>query len=354
MPEFRRLLAPVVMVAAMTVVPAVSANADAPPWGGAWNSDLRADHALAGQVLDARTAAPLDAEAVRDRLVGARFVLLGETHDSADAHRAQAWLLGLMIEAGRHPAVVWEMLDSDQGEALAAFLAGDDPTAEAMGEAVGWADSGWPDWAIYRPIAEQALSAGLPQVTGNLPLQTVRAIAQDGLEPVLGQDGLAALGLDAPLPEPLRAALSDEILRGHCGMLPETAVPPMIDAQRARDGEMARAMIRGAALPGTDGAVLIAGNGHVRADRGVPWVLTQLDGGAVETGDGLVVGVLELPPDMPADPAPTDLRDSTTPEGAPPPYDLVLFVPAVDDEDPCEKFRDQLERMREKHQSTDE
>ena len=300
-------------------------------------------------MLDAREARPLTDDAVRDRLAGARFVLLGETHDSADAHLAQAWLLGLMIEAGRRPAVVWEMLDGDQAEALAAFLAGGEGAAEAMGEAVGWAGSGWPDWALYQPIAEQALSAGLPMLTGNLPLGTVRAIAGDGPEAVLGADGLAPRALDVAYPEPLRAALSDEILRGHCGMLPETAVPPMIDAQRARDGEMARAMLKGAALPGTDGAVLIAGNGHVRADRAVPWVLGHLSEGS--DADTLVVAVLEIPPEMPADPAPADLRDSTTAEGAPPPYDLVVFVPAVDDEDPCDKFREQLERMRDKHQS---
>lgn len=351
MSVFGRLLAPLAMVAAMTVTPAVPANADAPPWGGGWRSDLRADHALAGRVLDARDATVLDAETLRDRLAGARFVLLGETHDSADAHLAQAWLLGLMTEAGRRPAVVWEMLDSGQAQPLADFLAGDDPRAETLGEAIAWADSGWPDWALYQPIAEQALAAGLPMLTGNLPVTTVRAIASDGPEAVLGADGLEPRGLDRTFPEPLRAALSDEILRGHCGMLPESAVAPMIDAQRARDGEMARAMIAGAALPGTDGAVLIAGNGHVRADRGVPWVLHRLEGGAVETGDVLVIGVLEIAPDMPSDPEPADLRDSATATEGVLPYDLAVFVPAVDDEDPCEKFRAQLERMRERHQS---
>jgi len=347
MPDFARVLVAFLMVTAMTVANAPAAVADSPPWNGAWQSDLRADHPLAGRVLDSRDTTPLDARAVQDRLAGARFVLLGETHDSADAHLAQAWLLGLMIDAGRRPAVVWEMLDSGQADALTAFLAGGDPAAEAMGEAIGWADSGWPDWPLYQPIAAEALAAGLPMLTGNLPVQTVRAIAQNGPEAVLGRDGLPPRALNVPFPDPLRQALSVEILRGHCDMLPETAVPPMIDAQRARDGEMARAMLAGAALPGTDGAVLIAGNGHVRADRGVPWVMQHLSDGA--DADTLVVGVLEIPPDMPDTPTPEDLSDATMPPDSRPPYDLVVFVPAVDDQDPCEKFRAQLERMRERH-----
>ncbi len=354
--RFGRHLALFLMVLAMPAgSPALGAgsagSAGSPPWGGAWRSEIRADHALAGRILEARSGAALDAASLRDRLAGARFVLLGETHDNPDAHLAQAWLLGLMIEAGRRPAVVWEMLDAGQADALAAYQDGAHADAAGLGPAVGWDESGWPDWAMYQPIAAQALAAGLPLLAGNLPLETVRGITRSGPGAILGADGLPPRALDLPFPEPLRDALAAEILRGHCGMLPKKAVPPMIEAQRARDGEMTRVMIQGAALPGTDGAVLIAGNGHVRADRGVPWVLRHLIGGADADAEvsALVVGVLEIPPDMPTAPTPADLRVSATPEDGPPPYDIVVFVPAVDDADPCETFRDQLERMRARH-----
>ncbi|MBB4285794.1 ChaN family lipoprotein [Roseospira goensis] len=323
---------------------ALPAAAGAPPWGGPWQAPVRTDHPLVGRILDARTAAPVAPAAVAERLAGARFVLLGEVHDNADAHAAQAWLLGRMVEAGRRPAVVMEMLDAAQADPLAAYLARADASAAGLGPAVDWAASGWPDWALYQPIAAVALDAGLPILPGNLPTETVRRVGAEGAAAVLGADGLAPRALDAPLPDALRADLAAEIMTGHCGMLPESALPGMIAAQRARDGEMARAMAAAADRPDDDGVVLIAGNGHVRADRAVPWYLDHLaPDGAVVT-----VGILEVPPDMPPDPAPADLRD-TAADAGPPPYDLVLFTPAVDDVDPCEKFRDQLERLRDRH-----
>jgi uncharacterized iron-regulated protein len=326
-----------------------AANASEPPWGGTWATDLRADHPLVGTVVDARTGAALDPTAVTARLAAADVVLLGEKHDNPDHHRAQAWLLGRMVEARRHPAVVMEMLDTGQADALAGYLAGAEASADGLGAAVGWAESGWPDWTMYRPIAEVALSAGLPVLTGNLPKQDVRAAAMDGAEAVLGADGLAPRALDVPLPEALSDALGQEILAGHCDMLPESALPGMIDAQRVRDGEMARALMAGRALPETDGAVLIAGNGHVRADRAVPWYLARLDPAATV----VAVGVLEVPRDMPADPAPADLMPGDVAAGAAPAFDLLVFTPALEDVDPCEKFRAQLERMRDRHADGD-
>lgn len=324
-----------------------SVAAAPPPWDHPWETTIRADHPLVGVVLDARTGARVDAQALTARLRDARFVLLGETHDNPDAHRAQAWLLGLMTgsDANRRPAVVMEMLDSDQADALADWRAGPDGADPAtLGAAVGWADSGWPDWAMYQPIAAVALKAGLPILTGNLPSGVVRRVGTDGAAAVLGAEGLAPRALDAPLPDRLREALAEEIRVGHCNMLPEEALPSVIAAQRARDGEMARAMLAGAALPGTDGAVLIAGNGHVRQDRAVPWYLRRL----APDASVLSIAVMQVPPDMADAPGPADLRD--TPEVAgDPPYDLILWVPTLEDVDPCEKFRAQLERMRERH-----
>ena len=47
----------------------------------------------------------------------------------------------------------------------------------------------------------------------------------------------------------------------------------MAAAQRYRDAHMADCPHRGSARHGS--AILIAGNGHVRADRGVPWHIRQ-------------------------------------------------------------------------------
>lgn len=78
---------------------------------------------------------------------------------------------------------------------------------------------------------------------------------------------------------------------------------------------MAQALLRAA---GSDGrAVLIAGNGHVRRDLGVPYYLRAA---GVRADQIVSIGYLEAPE-----------RDA--------PYDLVKLTDGVDRGDPCAEFR---------------
>jgi uncharacterized iron-regulated protein len=99
----------------------------------------------------------------------------------------------------------------------------------------------------------------------------------------------------------------------------------MVLAQRARDAALADGMLATA----RDGAVLIAGSGHVRADRGVP---SYLRARAPEASIATL--------------APLEVRDGwTRPEdyeaayGGRLPYDWVWFTPRMNDVDPCASFR---------------
>ena len=81
----------------------------------------------------------------------------------------------------------------------------------------------------------------------------------------------AGLGLDTPLSAPLAEALNWELVDSHCGAMPPQAFGGMAAAQRYRDAHLADALLGAAARHGS--AILIAGNGHVRSDRGVPWYI---------------------------------------------------------------------------------
>jgi hypothetical protein len=110
---------------------------------------------------------------------------------------------------------------------------------------------------------------------------------------------------------------------GHCGVLPPRLHAPMVLAQRARDVAMALAMQAahrdsGPAHSGPARTVLIAGNGHVRRDVGVPHVLASL---GVPAARVVAVGYLE--PGLPT-------------LG----FDLVDVAPApAGRPDPCEALR---------------
>lgn len=88
------------------------------------------------------------------------------------------------------------------------------------------------------------------------------------------------------------------------------------------------------ALPGTDGAVLIAGNGHVRADAGAPWHLKRLSG----VNTVLTVAMMEVSDDV-TDPAEYGPRYWTSAT----PFDVLWFTPVIDTGDPCEAMRRHME-----------
>lgn len=299
--------------------------------GLAWESAHGRDHPLTGWVWDVAGRRFLDAETLVVRLARDPFVLLGEKHDNPDHHRLQAWVLDGLIAAGRRPAVGFEMFTVDDAPRIARYLAVSPRSAAGLGDAVDWSRSGWPAWPLYQPIADRALGAGLPIVATNLGPTATRAVARQGiraLDPAL----VERLGLGRPLDAATRSEMATEIREGHCGYAREEMLDGMIAVQRARDAQMAERL---AAADG-DGAVLIAGSGHVRKDRGVPAFLTALRPGARVAS----VAFVEV------------LADAPAPEAYAMPVDYLWFTPRFDPVDPCERFRKPLERLRERQGGT--
>lgn len=297
-----------------------------------WQSAVNREHRLVGRIWQVTTRRFIDEGVLAARLVEARYVLLGEKHDNADHHALQARMIRALTAAGRRPTVALEMLTPSQAGALARHLAAHPRETAGIGEAVNWKASGWPAWVTYEPIAQAALDAGLPIVPANLDDDRVRAV---------GRQGAAALdpafvhrhGLDQPLATDVRVAMAEEIRDSHCGHAPEDRVGAMIGVQRARDAQMAEALLT---APGSDGAILIAGDGHVRSDYGVPAYVRRIDPGARTVSVALVE----------VDAKRANVESYAERFGGRLPFDYVWFTPAVDDEDPCEKFRKSLERLR--------
>jgi uncharacterized iron-regulated protein len=305
---------------AMILLAAAAARAAEPP------ADLVGqEHPLTGRVWDVTAAQFIMTDALVARLAAARFILLGERHDHPDHHAFQALLVRGVAATGRRPTVAFEMLAADQAAALAAHLKDAPRDAAGLGDAVGWARSGWPAWPLYQPIAEAALAAGLPLAAANLPAGTARAVARGdlgALEPAL----VRRHGLDRPAAPAVQAAMEAEMRDSHCGQLPDTLLPAMVTAQRARDAAMAERLLAAVG----DGAVLIAGAGHVRTDRGVPIYLTaRAPGAAVASLAFIEVATGRA--------TPTDYAERFG--GARLPFDYVWFTTRADEVDHCARFR---------------
>ncbi len=236
-----------------------------------WKSTLGRHHPLSGRIWDVSSARFIDRQSLITRLARADFLLLGERHDNPDHHLLQAEVLRSLIALGRRPAVGFEMFGLDDAKAITNHLARAPNDAAGLGRAVNWDKSGWPDWAMYQPIAEAALQARLQIVATNLPLATARKMNSDGLaalEPSVRRE----LGLDRPLSDAMFAIMATDIRDSHCGYASEESVKAMVGVQRARDAQMAQSLI---AAGDPDGAILVAGAGHVRKDTVSPFISPQ-------------------------------------------------------------------------------
>jgi uncharacterized iron-regulated protein len=329
--SLRALAAPLALGLALACAPRADPRLVAQPIAGrTWVSPLHRDHPLVGRVWDGRAGAFSDEAALAAAVAAADFVLLGEVHDNVDHHLLQARLVRAALDAGRRPALAFEMLTADQQPQVDASLARAPRDPDALAAAVGWKESHWPDFAEYRPIFAAGLEAGLPVVAANLPRPAVKAIVTKGAEG-LDEALRARLARDEPVPAEVMEALRGEMRGSHCNELPEPMIDPLVLAQRARDAQMA---LRMAAAGAERGAILVTGNGHVRTDRGVPAVLAR------ETAGRRVLAVAFLEVDAEAkDPAAQvaavmkDLGAKTFP------FDYAVFTPGAKRDDPCEGLR---------------
>ena len=246
--------------------------------------------------LTATATTPAPAPTPADLRAGpGHALLLGEVHDNAAQHALRRDLLAALLARGDRPALLLEPFDRERQAALdAASQPGADRSAlspdagldarlnarlDAQVDAVvqaGGAGPGW-HWPFYKPYIRLALAHGLPIVAANVSRAEARVVMQQGL---------AATGWQAAVPADIARRQAEIIAASHCGQLDAAASARMALAQVARDQFMARLV----ALHAGRGVVLLAGNGHVRADIGVPrWLSPGLRArtravGALEAG----------------------------------------------------------------------
>jgi uncharacterized iron-regulated protein len=287
---------------------------------------LHSDHPLAGRIWDVRGGRFVDETDFHAALARAHFVALGETHDNPLHHELQARALAAMIAAGRKPALAFEMLDLAQQPQVDAVLTRPLPhDPDTLAKAVGWAGTGWPDFALYRPVFATALTADLPIVAANLSRKQVREVVKSGTT-TLAPEVRRLLERAGPLPEAAAQEIRDEMWESHCRELPRSMLDPFVTMQRARDAQLAERVL---AARG-DGAVLIAGSGHARTDRAVPSYLAR----EAPDRSRAAVAFLEVTEGRRT---PADYAEAFGAGGLP--FDYVVFTPAQPREDPCASFR---------------
>lgn len=257
----------------------------------------------------ALSSAPVWAEQIDpsdlQHLPDAQVFVLGEFHDSAVQHQNQA----AAVSALKPTAVVFEMLSADQIAKVIPEARLDPALFDA---ATGWAESGWPDLALYWPIFDAA--PDVPIYGAWVQREALREAFSKGAAEVFGPEA-SKFGLDRPLPAGEQSTRETEQFDAHCGAMPLEMMGGMVASQRLRDAELAKVTLQALQEHGAPVAV-ITGNGHARTDWGMPAVLAT----AAPDIQVLSIGQLE-----------------SEPEGTPP-YDLWLVTDPTDRGDPCEGF----------------
>jgi uncharacterized iron-regulated protein len=217
------------------------------------------------RILALATGRWLTRAALLAELRQADVVLLGEQHDNPTHHRLRGELL---LELGPATAVVAEHLPS--GHALTGIGSTEPATLLADLEQAGFEPGAW-DWPMHQALFAPLRQAGMAVQGGDIEAQVARRIARDGEAAV--PPALARWLAAAPLAPAAQARLDAELQLGHCGQLPAARLPAMRWAQRARDASLWQALAEQLAR-GAHPAVLVAGNGHVQTDTGVPTLAT--------------------------------------------------------------------------------
>jgi uncharacterized iron-regulated protein len=242
----------------------------------------------------------------------APLLLLGEVHDNRAGHALRLQALQRLVAQGRRPVLLMEAFDRERQAEIDRLLQaapgmppGDaewDAGVDALVKLGGSAGGGW-DWDLYRPVLRLALQHRLPIVAANVSRAEARRVVQQGLGPA---------GFPSEVPADITRAQAEAIEQSHCGAVDAAMANRLAQAQVARDQFMARQL----AAAGERGVVLLAGNGHVRRDIGVPrW----LDAGLRERCHA--VGYLETGDDSAAA------------------YDEVVFAAPQPRPDPCAGLR---------------
>jgi len=213
----------------------------------------------AAQIVDLASGEEISEQMLAEHLRSADVVLLGELHDNPHHHQARARLIPQFVTG--KTTIVAEHLPSGRRVSSTGSTLNDL-------ERAGFNPDGW-GWPLHQSLFEAVLGRGYGLVGGNLPA---------GFSKELMSRGQAAMSLpmarsyeQAVLPAPARGRLEQDLIDGHCGKLPDRYLGPMKLVQRATDISMATALLTHRP------SVLVAGNGHVRRDYGVPQVLSALE-----------------------------------------------------------------------------
>jgi uncharacterized iron-regulated protein len=278
-------------------------------------------HKLVGKIWDPRQHAFIDKPAVLERISETEYLLLGERHDNPVHHQLQTWFIQQLRAKQSQASVSFEMIDVGQAKHLAEKPPG---SADQLITVLNQTETNWRYETNYRDLFSEVMAAGYPVYAANLNRKQLMQIIMQGEENLPG--AYKEMLDKTPLSKAQLNSLQVEIREAHCNMLDDNMTNNMVLGQRLRDAIMAHSLSKSRSAI----KVLIAGSGHVRNDRGVPFYLND--------NNVLAVSFMEVESGIEEA---SSYAENWGAEALP--FDIVWFTPKVVRHDPCETLKQHLE-----------
>lgn len=279
------------------------------------------DHVLNDRIYDVENNRFIDKTQLLSKLLVSNYILLGETHDNIRHHLNQGWVIDNLARQADSTSVSFEMIDNTQAKFIAKTNI---KKTDELIELLNHYNSGWEYETYYKGLFERVLQAGFRIYPANIERRKlINIIRQNNSELPTETEQLMT---QVSLTHDMENSLQKEIVESHCGMIDLETAKPMMQGQYIRDATMALSLLNSDAGK----RVLIAGNGHVRKDRGVPQYLSSRD----KEARIITVSMREVEHDR------VDIASYQTRwEAKKFPFDYVWFTARAVREDPCLDFK---------------
>lgn len=205
-------------------------------------------------------------------LAKANVIYLGETHDSAEDHKAQLDIIRELHRQNRKLAIAMEMFQRPYQGAIDRYLAGELTEEQLVALSEYERRWGFP-WEYYAPILRFARENQLPVVALNAPSEVTRKVARQGLESLTEEERRYIPPFDeirtdnAEYRQKLLEIFNQHASAGHGS---SDGFDRFFLAQVLWDETMAEAIAQFALLNPDYQIIVIAGSGHIQYGHGIP------------------------------------------------------------------------------------
>ncbi len=318
------------------------------------HSEMRNDP-LIGKIIESKTKLPIEFKALIEKISTADVIYLSEKHDNPDQHAFQQKVIAALVELGKGqdftPSLGFEFFAMANTPDLLNFVesgkAAHSQKVRTMIEKdlrmkLGWRTRSDESWQYYYHLLEIAQKENLAVAGLDLSSTLKKRITKHGI------NGITALEKEQIFSthfadDNYKEYMYDIFKAVHCGMGHERMQSRLYDTWIARNDTMARS-INMMHRHGKGPVIVIVGGGHTQFNLGIMDRLKAVNPDISQVNIGLTEISVQ----------PSELADYLFPlelEGYPevPPADFLYFTQRTSYEDPCERFKQSLERMKTGH-----